>query len=101
VLLLLGILVYDFQVAFSPFLQIPELVNSLVNYMLPPATVPGTSIDGLNTLLERPWDPVGKSVFRFDRVTFTMHVFSLIESIYDSDFFSLQAIFFMDRVIFQ
>lgn len=44
-------------------LQIPELINSLLNYMLP-HTGDGNN-DELLLLMEKPWDPVGTSVYRY------------------------------------
>ncbi|OQV26123.1 KAT8 regulatory NSL complex subunit 3 [Hypsibius exemplaris] len=49
--------------------KIPELVNSLMNYLVPPATAPGGNADGLLSLMDTPWDPIGKSIYRFDKAS--------------------------------
>lgn len=48
--------------------QIPELINSLLTYMLP--DIPDGNTTPLMHLLNEPWDPVGKSVYRFEKVCF-------------------------------
>ncbi|XP_055351419.1 uncharacterized protein LOC129597776 isoform X2 [Paramacrobiotus metropolitanus] len=45
--------------------KIAELVNSLLNYMLPMSTDVGGGTEKLMKLLEEPWDPVGSRIFSF------------------------------------